>query len=114
MAEVNDKLAEPVNLAELKNFEMTRAPLLYATQFQVSLTEVDVMLIAQRPHPARADGIESGLAKVEDVAVIAMGFHALKNLSLVLPELVAQIESRNGEIVTEMMRSRAAEKAVKK
>jgi hypothetical protein len=93
--------------AEIEQLEPIEGPLLYGCQFRVQASGTDLMVLVQRLRPATVANEFAGAAKVETSAIIAMSFHAAKDLSILLADTVKRMEEESlGPVQTEFTRKR--------
>ena len=111
-AEASEAPQMPQVPVELKRVE---APVYSASTIQTTHAGNDVFLTFIRPHPATLpDGNMAPVALGEAVAIIHVSMATLKDLSVLLRDVVAKIEEKEGTIETDFTRKRAKEKAAPK
>lgn len=90
---------EPVN-AEARRLD---APTFYAAAAQVLISGNDASLLFTRPHPAMLpDGTLASAPMREPVALVQMSIAGMKDLALILSDMVRRIEQQTGEIQSEL------------
>jgi hypothetical protein len=93
---------QPVQLDQLKVIE---APTYFASSLQVIRAGNDFTLLFQRPRPATLpDGSPAPIAIAEPVALLQVSAATLKDISVLLQRMVAQVEQDYGPIETDFTR----------
>ncbi|MBS9720051.1 hypothetical protein JYU29_05030 [Tianweitania sp. BSSL-BM11] len=92
--------------------ERVNAPFFYASTIQVAVASNDVSMIFARPHPVVMRNAHEEIhgATSEAVAIVAMSIQNIKDLSILLGDLVGKYEDEFGVIQTEYTQARTAKK----
>lgn len=97
----------PVPLDQLRVIE---APTYFASALQVIRAGNDFTLLFQRPRPATLpDGSPAPIAIAEPVALLQVSSATLKDISVLLQHMVAQLEQDYGPIETDFTRQSQAQ-----
>jgi hypothetical protein len=79
------------------------APSFYAATAQVLISGNDATLLFARPHPAiLPNGTLAPVPMRETVALVQMSIAGVKDLALMLTDVVSRIEQKTGEIPSEL------------
>jgi hypothetical protein len=90
---------EPVK-AEARRLD---APSFYAASAQVLVSGNDATLLFSRPHPAiLPDGSLAPVPMRETVALVQMSIAGMKDLALILTDMVRRVEQQTGVIQSEL------------
>ena len=89
------------------------APSFYAATAQVLISGNDATLLFTKPHPAMLpDGTLAPVPLREPVALVHLSIAGLKDLALMLADIVNRVEQKTGEIVSELSPPRGSGMAV--
>jgi hypothetical protein len=90
---------EPVK-AEARRLD---APVFYAASAQVLVSGNDATLLFSRPHPAiLPDGSLAPVPMRETVALVQMSIAGMKDLALILTDMLRRVEQQAGAIQSEL------------
>src|ERR1041385_402220 len=92
---------EPVK-AEARRLD---APTFYAATAQVLISGNDATLLFTKPHPAiLLDGSLASSPMREMVAIVHMSIAGMKDLGLIVSDVIRRVEQQTGEIQSELSR----------